>query len=122
MKRAIDTLKPTAALFGVSDGGKTDGNVTLKNPSEEVRIEAYLNGERFTYAFGDELTKEGVYRFVLTDKAGNTTEYAFEIAYSVNAAGLAVIYILTGLVICGIGLIVVMRKRKAFKSKPKKTA
>jgi hypothetical protein len=80
-------------------------------------MKAYYNDVEFEYRLGEELNNVGAYRFVFTDAAGNTTEYNFEILYSLNAS--AVIFIGTAaLTLTGvITLITVMRKRKKFKAK-----
>ncbi|GHV02706.1 hypothetical protein FACS1894211_14660 [Clostridia bacterium] len=118
----IDTVLPEATLIGVVSGGKTGGSVTLKNPTEQAEVTAYKNGEAFEYAFGDTLTQEGSYRIVLADRAGNATEYAFEIVYAVNAAGTVVILLVVAAIAGGIAVVYLRRKRKAFKTKPKKVA
>ncbi|MCL2369689.1 MAG: hypothetical protein FWC80_00435 [Firmicutes bacterium] len=118
----IDTVMPSAELVGVTNGGRTGGNVTLRNPNKQVTVRAYLNGEAFAFSFGNVLTAEGSYRIILTDSAGNVTEYTFQIVYAVNAAGTIVIILIIGLLVGGITVVIVMRKRKAFKSKPKKNA
>ena len=66
------------------------------------------------------LTAEGAYLYYARDKAGNETEYGFEIVYAVNAAGTIVIIIVAGLTVGGIVSVWLMRKRKAFKKKPRK--
>ena len=66
----IDTGQPEVAFVGVEHGGKTGGNIALKN-LEQVSVAAYLNGQAFEYVLGSELTKEGSYRMVLTDSADN---------------------------------------------------
>ncbi|MDR1093975.1 MAG: hypothetical protein LBL66_07500 [Clostridiales bacterium] len=116
---AVDTAKPEAQLAGVGNGGRTGGSVTLKNPTEPCVVTAYRDGAEFKYTFGDTLAQEGVYRIALTDAVGNVTEYGFEIVYAVNAAGTAVILILTVLAVGGIAAVYIKRKRKAFKPKKK---
>jgi len=116
----IDTVKPEATLVGVENGGKTGGSVTLKNPNKQAEVTAYRNGEAFDYTLGDTLTQEGSYRIVLTDKAGNVTEYEFDIVYAVNAAGTVVIIIIIGVIVFGAISVKILRKRKAFKPKQKK--
>jgi hypothetical protein len=108
-------------LSGVGNGGRTGGGITLKDPNKQAKANAYRNGETFDFAFGDALTRERSCRVTLTDTAGNAAEYSFEIAYAVNAAGTAVI--IADHILAADCLVAVwfMRKRKAFKAKPKKT-
>jgi hypothetical protein len=107
-------------LAGVGNGGRTGGSVTSKNPTERADVTAYLNGTAFDYALGDTLAKEGSYRIVLTDRAGNSTEYVFEIAYAVNASGTIVIVIVIASAAVGIAVVCIKRRGKAFKTRPKK--
>jgi hypothetical protein len=62
-----------------------------ERPKQASRSKARLSGEAFGFAFGDALAREGSYRIVLTDAAGNAAEYSFEIVYAGNAVGTAVI-------------------------------
>jgi hypothetical protein len=114
---AIDGVKPEAVLYGVENGGRTGGGVVLKNPSEQCGVRAYKDGAEFGYNFGETLDKEGGYRIVLTDNAGNVTEYGFDITYAVNAAGTVVVIIIIVTVLGGALLVCLMRRRKAFKKK-----
>lgn len=112
----VDATAPAATLTGVENGGSTKGNVTLSDLTEKATVEVYRDGEKVEYALGDELTEVGQYRVVLTDELGNTTEYTFEILYSVNGAAIALI-IIGILIIAGIIVGVVLGKRAVYKKK-----
>ena len=112
----VDATAPALTLTGVENGGSTKGGVTLFGLTEKATVEVYRDGEKVEYALGDELTEVGQYRVVLTDELGNTTEYTFEILYSVNGAAIALI-IIGILIIAGIIFGVVLGKRAVYKKK-----
>ena len=71
----IDKTAPTGTLSGVTNGGVTNGIVKLY--WVEGGCTATLNGK--AYVKSTAITAEGVYTLVLTDKAGNSSTYTFEI-------------------------------------------
>ena len=71
----VDKIAPQGALVGASDGGITNGNVSLS--WSEANCSATLNGE--PYSSGAELSSEGRYELKLYDAAQNVTVYSFEI-------------------------------------------
>jgi hypothetical protein len=115
----IDNIAPTVDLQGVVNNGQTKTAVKLLNLSEAADVKAYLDGAEFEYAVGDTLSEVGTYRFVITDAAGNTTEYNFEILFALNASSTIFIGIVVIALCGGIALIVVMRKKSKFKTKNK---
>jgi len=110
----------TADLEGVVNGGRTSGVVRLVNPSQEVIITAYRNAEEFTYRLGDILSETGLYQIILTDEAGNTAEFNFEIYYTVNAAGVIFIVILIFAITAAVAFFLFKKKIIKFGSKKKK--
>lgn len=94
----IDRLAPTLTLSGVTIGGITKSNVTaswstavggitaqLSNDSDRLTVKySYLGGLEFPatatreYTNGN-LTVEGNYLLIITDKSGNSTSYTFTI-------------------------------------------
>ena len=97
----VDATAPAVTLTGVENGGSTKGSVTISDLTEEATVEVYKDGEKIEYTCGDALTEVGKYRIVLTDELGNSTEYNFEILYSVNGGSIALIVICI-LIIVGI--------------------
>lgn len=118
---ALDSTAPTVVLSGVENGGTADGIITITEPSEEVTIEVYFNGELIPCELGAELTEYGDYRIVVTDAVGNTSEYAFTLKHLLNGGAVALvvigIFVLAGVVIT----IILLRKKGKFgKNKPMK--
>ena len=107
----VDATAPAATLTGVENGGSTKGGVSISDLTESATVEVYKDGEKIGYKLGDELTEVGQYRIVLTDALGNSTEYTFEILYSVNGGAIALI-IIGILVILGIVVTVVITRTK----------
>ncbi len=86
----LDTTPPTIELVGVENGGATNKEVSTKNPSEKpVNITAICNGTELDYELGGKLKDAGDYKIVVTDVAGNQSEYEFRIYYSFNGATIA---------------------------------
>lgn len=118
---ALDSTAPTVVLSGVENGGTADGIVTITEPSEEVTIEVYFNGDLIPYELGAELIEYGDYRIVVTDAIGNISEYSFTLKHLLNGGAVALvvigIFILAGLLIT----IILLRKKGKFgKNKPMK--
>lgn len=101
--------------MGLQTGGSTKSAVVISNINEEADIVVYFNGKETPYTLGEELKAVGTYRVVLTDKAGNVSEYTFSIAYSVNAAGVVVIVIAV-IAIAATACTVIIFRKKAKKS------
>lgn len=114
----LDRSAPTLTLVGVNNGGETKSGVVLKDLSEEAKIEVYLNGELQSYKLGTNLTELGDYRVVVIDKAGNVSEYAFRILYSLNGGAIALIFIGIFLIV-GIILGAVFGKKAVYRKKLK---
>ena len=86
----IDTTAPTIVLVGVENNGYTKGEVSTRTPSENpIIITATLNDEKLEYTLGDKLESVGNYKLIVSDLAGNITEYEFTILPSLNAATIA---------------------------------
>ena len=98
----------------MENGGSTKGGVTLSDLTEKAAVEVYRNSDKIDYTLGSELTEVGQYRVVLTDELGNTTEYTFEILYSVNGGAIALIVIAVLVVIGVVVTAVIMRKKGKF--------
>lgn len=110
----VDATAPALTLTGVENSGSTKGGVILSDPTEKATVEVYRDGEKVEYELGDELTEVGQYRVVLTDELGNSTEYAFEILYSVNGGAIALLVIAVLVVIGVVVTAVIMRKKGKF--------
>ena len=110
----VDSTAPAITLTGVENNGSTKGSVTLSDLTEKATVEVYKDGEKIEYSLGSELTEVGQYRIVLTDELGNSTEYTFEILYSVNAGAVALIVIAVLVVVGVIVTVVIMRKKGKF--------
>lgn len=113
----LDTLSPTVNLIGVNNGDATKSDVTILDLSEEATVEVYLNGEKISYSIGSALTELGDYRIVVTDKAGNASEYTFSIIYSLNGGAIAIIVIGILLLIAGVLTFIFVRKSNKFRKK-----
>ena len=112
----VDATAPAATLTGVENGGSTKSGVTLSDLTEKATVEVYKDGEKIGYALGSELTEVGQYRIVLTDELGNSTEYTFEILYSVNGGAIALIVICI-LIVVGIIAGAILGRRAVYKKK-----
>ncbi|MGN0961567.1 MAG: hypothetical protein ACI4PF_05160, partial [Christensenellales bacterium] len=89
-KLTLDTTPPTIELVGVENGGATNKEVSTKNPSEKpVILTVTKSGTEFEYELGGKLKDAGDYKIVVTDIAGNQSEYEFRIYYSFNGATIA---------------------------------
>ena len=71
----IDKTAPSGTLSGVENGGVTNSIVTFS--WDEDGATATINS--ISYASGSEIRIEGKYTIILTDRAGNSTTYTFEI-------------------------------------------
>lgn len=110
----IDTTPPKLDLIGVENGGAVKGAVAIDKPTEKISVKVYLNENQIDYTLGESLKEVGQYRVIITDEAGLTTEYTFEILYHLNAASIAVIVVLAIAGISGLISIIALRKRKKF--------
>ena len=112
----VDATAPAATLTGVENGGSTKSGVILSDLAEKATVEVYKDGEKIGYALGSELTEVGQYRVMLTDELGNSTEYTFEILYSVNGGAIALIVICI-LIVVGIIAGAILGRRAVYKKK-----
>ncbi len=118
----LDNIAPTLELIGVKDGGVSGKAVTLDNLSEQATVEVFKDGELTPYELGSELKEYGEYRVVVTDEAGNQTEYSFTLKHVLNGGAVALIVIGIVVLVGGVAAILVMRKKGIFgKIKAKKT-
>jgi hypothetical protein len=119
----IDTLAPEAELSGAVNNGITNGEVAVVWADADITAELYKDGELAgAYESGAAIDADGVYKIMLTDKAGNTTEYSFEIvappagdtpASVGNEAALVIILVL----LVGAVAAYILWKRGVFKKK-----
>ncbi|MCM1556933.1 MAG: hypothetical protein NC087_05305 [Anaeroplasma bactoclasticum] len=113
----LDTTPPTIELVGVENGGATNKEVSTRNASEKpITITATCNGNELEYELGGKLEDAGDYKLVVTDVAGNQTEYEFRIYYSFNGATIALFGGMLAIVVLIIIFLVGTRKG-FFKSK-----
>lgn len=95
----VDATAPSVTISGVENGGSTKGSVVLTEPSIDATMQVYRDGEQINYEPGSALSKAGSYRVVLTDEAGNTTEYSFDILWTMPAT--TVILVVVGVLAAG---------------------
>ena len=72
----IDRTPPSLALTDVNNG-VAEGPVDLSDYSKEDKLLLHCNNELINYE--EKLTVPGNYRIILSDAAGNTVEYNFEL-------------------------------------------
>ena len=112
-KLRIDTTPPALVLVGVENGGFTKNEVSTRSPSETpIYIQASADGEEFEYNVGDKMTNAGSYKLLVSDQAGNQTEYQFTIVYSFNGATIALFGGMLAIVV--ILIIFLVKNRKGF--------
>lgn len=113
----LDTTAPTLELVGVADGGSTKGEVSTRNPSEKpVKLKLTNNGTEVEYELGKKIENVGTYKLVVSDIAGNETEYTLTIIYAFNGATIALFGGMLAIVVLLIIFLVAQRKG-FFKSK-----
>lgn len=120
---SLDATAPAVTIDGAKLNGEANGPATISEPDEPATVEVYFNGELIDYELGSELTEYGEYRVVITDEAGNVSEYTFTLAHVLNGGAVALIVIGILVLIGVIVLIVIMRKKGKFgkNKKEKKT-
>ncbi len=107
----LDTTPPIIDLVGVENGGYTKSEVTTKNPSETpIFLTLINNGTEEEYELGGKLENTGTYKLIVSDIAGNLTEYEFTIVYSFNGATIALFGGLLAIVVIIIIFLVSTRK------------
>ena len=107
----LDTTPPTIDLVGVENGGYTKSEVTTRNPSETpIFLTLINNGTEEEYELGGKLENAGTYKLIVSDIAGNLTEYEFTIVYSFNGATIALFGGLLAIVVIIIIFLVSTRK------------
>jgi hypothetical protein len=76
----IDKTAPVGELYGAKNGGITNKPVALEFAKDGADGSVYKHGILIgAYKSGTEITEDGEYKIVLTDRAGNATEYTFAI-------------------------------------------
>lgn len=103
----VDHIAPTLALNEVKDG-VARGPVDISDLEEGADIGIWLNGEQVPYA--EELTGSGVYRIVVSDEAGNRSDYQFTIAVYFNISALFLFLALFVLLACVGGYVLYSRR------------
>lgn len=117
----IDDTAPTAALVGVEQKGTTRKNVTLEGLQAGDVVKIY-NGKKLEQTFKVEadgqsptIKEAGKYRVVITDEAGNTTEYRFTREFTTNTASNLLIILLLSLTVAGGFIYIVLRDKNKIK-------
>ena len=103
----VDHVAPTLALSEVKDG-VAHGPVDISDLEEGANIGIWVNGEAMPYA--EKLTGSGVYRIVVSDAAGNQSDYQFTIAVYFNISALFLFLALFVLLACVGGYVLYSRK------------
>ncbi len=76
----IDKTKPIASLIGVENNGTTGGKVQVVFGEKNLSAELFLNDEFIgNYDNEDEIVLNGKYKVIVSDLAGNTLAFDFEI-------------------------------------------
>ena len=107
----VDATAPSLVIDGVENGGTTKNKVVLDNLSETANVRVYCNDEAIEYELDSELREVGIYRVVVTDEAGNTSEYSFEIEKSISG-GIIAFIVIAVLAAVGGGVFLILKKRK----------
>lgn len=71
----VDHTPPKLALEAVDENGHAFGPVDISDIEEDATIQVYCDGEPVNYS--NTLTRSGLYRLELQDKAGNQSVYEF---------------------------------------------
>jgi hypothetical protein len=108
----IDTQAPTLAITGVEEGKATSAEVTFQADDETASVSVLLNGENIAYQ-GGALTQSGDYHLFITDRAGNSSSYEFNIPFRLNRT--ALLFIILIVLLLGGGAFYFFRLRKTVK-------
>ena len=103
-----DHTPPQLRLTAVTDGYAREP-VDISDVEEGAAILVELDGKSIAYE--KTLTRSGAYRIVLTDQAGNTTEYRFQLLLRLNLSGYVFLVILAVLIITLLVYLRVSNKR-----------
>lgn len=114
----VDSTAPAITITGAENGGTTKDTVILSDLTEDAEMRVYLNDQEIEYKLGDELTELGKYRVVLTDECGNSSEYTFEILYSMNGGAIALI-VIGILAVIGVIVAIIVGKKATYKTNKK---
>lgn len=85
--------------------------VTTFKSNDIATIELYKDGIKQTTESVSPITKKGVYRMVITDKAGNVTEKNFELTSYINAGSIIFLILFVLIVVGSIGYIKISKTR-----------
>ena len=111
----VDAVAPTLTLDGVTAGGTTKGTVIITDISHDASMKVYLDGKPIDYELGEKLKEIGVYKVVLEDKAGNVSEYSFEILWKMPSAVIVLIVVgVLGIVGTVVWLIISNKRKKEY--------
>lgn len=110
----LDSIAPTLELIGVKNGGVSGKSVMLDNLSEQATIEVFKDGELISYELGSELKEYGKYRVIVTDVAGNRSEYGFTLKHVLNGGAVALIVIGSVSLVGGVATVFIMRRKGIF--------
>lgn len=72
----VDTIAPELKM-SVRNGSTTRKTVKFGSLSEKCEVQIYKDGKLTDLKISDKVKESGEYRIVLTDNAGNSTEYSF---------------------------------------------
>lgn len=106
----IDHTPPAMELTGINEKGYASGAIDVSCRDRDDELEIYYEGKEMMIPADNMVRYVGSYQLILTDQAGNKTEYAFVIKPYLNFSATTAIITFAVLVI---GLIVfVIRTRK----------
>ena len=75
-------------------------------------MKVYFNNREIEYSEGQKLNDTGTYRIVVTDAAGNVSEYSFEILWKMPAAAIVLIVVAVLGAAGAVVWLVISKKRK----------
>ena len=105
----VDMTPPTLTLSGLNSQNQARGPVTISDVEDGASAVIMLDGEQITYR--SQLTESGEYQIILTDEAGNVTQYAFTILVYFDLNSLLVIGIAI-LAIAGVAAYIFLSRKR----------
>lgn len=105
----IDTTPPVLALSELNDRNQARGPVSIADVEEGASAVVLLDGKQITYK--SELTESGEYQVILTDRAGNVSQYSFTILVYFDMNSLLFLG-LTLAALASVGAYVVISRKK----------
>jgi len=109
VKTIVDHTAPTLKLSELNEKNVARGPVSIADLEEGAYIAVYLN-DKLVENLGDTLTGTGNYLVVVTDPAGNTTNYQFEIQMYFDLNSWILIFLVI-LIIAGVTVYIIFNRK-----------